>query len=370
MVLLQLNKNYDDLFKQFEEARSILLERNVSVSDKIKAAKTFFALVSIVEDLRNVKFSPEYIEELIDSDVIDFIFDQNVDERNNFLQNKSRHLKILYRGYQSLGLWMEDLDDRLLSISEDIFQDGDDKKFLQEFFSSCPEVFKAYQDASERGEIYPLFSFLTMEGLTVFNLVRGTSCAFVKEENKSFSDLATVPHEIGHVIDFSKSLDGQVSLEFDLFREVLSNYYEQQFLFTFFEQGNDKAYLSLLHYYSKYLKILQEGYYLANLSSSSLEEHFLNPSLMFMLEKELIRDGLLSEDEMTYSDRLVDFDVSMMYSYGFLLSTYLLDHPDKLDGFMKLRNEKFGFLDLEDIGITPLSISESIDRRCGKVFSK
>lgn len=48
MVLLQLNKNYDDLFKQFEEARSILLERNVSVSDKIKAAKTFFALVSIV----------------------------------------------------------------------------------------------------------------------------------------------------------------------------------------------------------------------------------------------------------------------------------------------------------------------------------
>lgn len=131
----------------------------------------------------------------------------------------------------------------------------------------------------------------------------------------------------------------------------------------------DKAYLALIQYYDKYLKLLQESFYLSSLPYESLEEKIRDTLPLFMIEKELVYDGMLDQSEMTMDDRLVDFDVSIMYSYGFLLSTYLLEHPESFEDFMKIKNQPFSIEHLQDIGVTTDSLVKSLHKRSNRVFS-
>ena len=376
--MLDINHDYSDLISQFNEACQLLKKKDVSFEDRVCASNTFFSLLSSYEKIMHYEFGAKEIEGMISPDIIDY-FDQNDLERYyQFLKDKRWHTDVFYHAYDELRSEMDGFDFSLLADMDDSFDCHKDKTLLSQYFSSYSDLDGVYHNLLLSGRIYPLNDFShEVGGLTCFNLLRKCCNVFVNEVNTSFTDLSGVPHELGHGVDFQdgicncSSLGQSRFLSFDFFREVLSNYYEQQFLFYFLENGpyQDKAYLALIQYYDKYLKLLQESFYLSSLPHESLEEKIRDTLPLFMIEKELVYDGMLDQSEMTMDDRLVDFDVSVMYSYGFLLSTYLLEHPESFANFMKIKNQPFSIEHLQDIGVTTDSLVKSLRRRSRRVFS-
>lgn len=368
--MLAVNRNYDDVLGQFAEARQLLLDPSISFLDQVKATKTFFGLISIVEDICHRTIGVDETEKIISPKVFDFLDQTDLNNYYRFLLEKDKHLRVFSSTYYALLDGLEDADWDLFLKTDNFFEEGDDKKFLAAFLESNHTLATLYQELKTEGRLFSFPTDSRYAGLTCFNLLREICNVFVDDKNTSFSDLSTLPHELGHVLDFNHSNKIGRNTGFGFYEEVLSNYFEQEFLFFFLENSKykDQAFLSILHYYDKYLKLLQEGYYFSNLPSESLEEKFRNPTLFFMIEEELVKDGLLAEEEMSYSGRLTDFDSSIMYGYGFLLSTYLLENKDRLSEFMRIKNDDFSFSQLESIGFSSDSAVKSLQKRLDRTF--
>ena len=134
----------------------------------------------------------------------------------------------------------------------------------------------------------------------------------------------------------------------------------------------DDALLAMASLYDNRLSYMWDSFVLSSLPRDALEKIYGIPVELSRMEDELFRLGILSEGAMSYddSDRLIDVDISTMYGYGFLISNYLLEHPDIFPKFMQLRNQEFSPEVLGDMGMTPDTLTKSLVRRSERIFGK
>lgn len=190
-----------------------------------------------------------------------------------------------------------------------------------------------------------------------------------RNQKQSLETLATLIHEIGHVEDF-KNMSSSKLVDYTYrspFSEVHSLKEEKQFYDyllknkiyddeikdeVLFECDNIIEYLVSLLIYSKISSGYLERSKFLFIKDSWIEEALqgtnLNP--LFVLD----------------NFEMIDFFDSYVYSYGELLSTYFLEHPDKYEAF---RSKKYDFFHpslFQELDITSSDIVKSLYKRYEK----
>lgn len=387
--MLDVNIDNSDLIRQMEEVKTLFSKKDTTYDERIAGYVTYFGLVESYELLTGHDFLDESFFSFFEKEGSDYFLQRGKAQLHNFLQHKGFHTRTMFQAYQQADMFVQSFYDSL--YAERTFEekrylrdiDYEDKKMLYAYFEACaPHLRELYEEVSHRGNIYSTdFSGRGYQnGLTVFNFLRESSNVFLPFPCVSFQQLTAVPHEFGHVYDFSDAIS-QFSIEdiFSLFSsscfaEVLSIYYEQQFIDFYLDYGNcqDDALLAMAALYDNRLSCMWDSFVLSSLPRESLEKNYGVPVELFKVENELSFLGILSEEAMSYDDanRLIDVDLSIMYAYGFLISSYLLEHPNDFSKFMQMRNKDFSPELLNDMGMTSDTLVKSLVKRSERVFGK
>lgn len=385
--MLDINTDNSDLIRQMEEVKTLFSRNYTTYDERLAGYGTYFGLVESYELLTGHDFMDENFFSFFEKEGSDYFLQNGKVQLHNFLQYKGFHTRTMFQAYQQADMFLQSFYDspyveRLLE-EHPMDTDYEDKKMLYAYFEACaPHLQELYEEVSQRGNLYSIDASgrSLQDGLTAFNFLRKNSNVFLPPQNDTFQQLTATPHEFGHVYDFFDATS-KCSIEDVLplfssscFSEVLSIYYEQQFIDFYLEHGNhqDEALLAMAALYDNRLSCMWDSFVLSSLPRESLEKIYGVPAELFKVENELAFLGVLSEEAMSYdgSDRLIDVDLSTMYAYGFLISSYLLEHPDDFPKFMQMRSQEFSPDFLEEMGMTPDSMTKSLVKRSERVFGK
>ena len=387
--MLDINPDHSDLIRQMEEVRTLFSKNDTTYDERLAGYTTYFGLVESYELLTGHDFMDENFSSFFEKEGSDYFLQKDKGRFYNFLQHKGFHTRTMFQAYQQADMFLQSFYDspyaeRLLKEKvRPIDTDDEDKKMLYTYFEACaPHLRELYEKVSQCGNLYSsdFCGRGYQVGLTAFNFLRENSNVFLPSQNDFFQQLTAVPHEFGHVYDFSDSIskfsneDVLSLVSSSCFSEVLSIYYEQQFIDFYLEHGNrhNDALLTIASLYDNRLSCMWDSFVLASLPEEFLEKIYGVPVELFKVENKLSFLGILSEEAMSYDnfDRLIDVDLSSMYAYGFLISSYLLEHPADFPKFMQIRNREFSPITLEEMGMTSDTLTKSLVKRSERIFGK
>lgn len=387
--MLDINTDGSDLIRQMEEVRTLFSRDDTTFDERTAGYTTYFGLVESYELLTGHDFSDENFSSSFEEEGSDYLFQRDKKQHQNFLNQKSFHTRLMFQTYQQADMFLQSFYDSLYAerlqekaiLPIDMYYE--DRRLLYDYFEACaPHLRELYEEVSQRGNLYSsdFCGGSYRAGLTAFNVLRESSNVFLPPRCDSFQQLTAAPHEFGHVYDFSDAVskfsnqDVLSLVSSSCFSEVLSIYYEQQFIDFYLEYGDrqDDALLTMASLYDNRLSYMWDSFVLSSLPRDALEKIYGIPVELSRMEDGLFRLGILSEEAMSYddSDRLIDVDISTMYGYGFLISNYLLEHPDIFPKFMQLRNQEFSPEVLGDMGMTPDTLTKSLVKRSEKIYGK
>lgn len=380
--MLPINYDYSDLVKQLYNAGrefskcKTLEERFVVYETYLSLADSFFNVTG--KEFCNKKLYRSFLKE-----GEDFFLGICASNFNNFLINKQFHADIMLACYQQLNSFFEEFDDNNLKIKKltPIKESRDeDNQLLRRYFNEkSPELGSLYDTIVSNGNLYLISDDDWLrEGLSIFNLVQRRANLFVRSYNPSFKELSIVPHELGHVLEFYHFLDSYSVMDIlsyfttGCLSEVVSTYYEQQFLDFYMNNGDrcDDAILAMQNHFARGLNDIWDSYVLASLSNKTLEEIQDNNVELSSVEMELMNSEVLSPSLLSDENRIIGITISPVYAYGFLLANYFLENPDSYSLFLKQNNQEFSPEFLNSIGITNDSLAKTLVKRSNTLLKK
>lgn len=308
-------------------------------------------------------------------------------KRENFIANKQNHLHMFYNSYFDVSDMLEDFTDtkyydHIVSQAEPFFLLDEGLDILYSFFTDCdPQMKSLLEEAKEEKRIYQLpTGCLGKDGCVVYNAVENMSNILFNLSSSPLRLLETIVHEFGHVRDFadysqrySPKQTGLYSFQTS-YCEVLSTYYQYRFYDYLLENNiyTDAVMLDVLGEFMMAVEVEDDMLLLSMLPDEAIR------SWKYAQEKQLMFDAVMSSslqhdivfDSNVIDHRIVDFEETVSYSYGTLLSLAMLTDSKLYDNFLANRSGYFNMQTLTDIGFSAEETGKKMVKKCEGYFGK
>ncbi len=299
----------------------------------------------------------------------------------NYIDNKKIHGQMISAFYQEINEQLinfyksVEYNKAVLSQKETNLKQQEDFKLLISFFQEeDPSLKEQFLDMIKQNRFY-VIKEETCLGATTYNSIENTCNIFLQKESPTIDSLATIVHEMGHVIDFLdigkhfEILDRSLYSRKSIYCEVLSILYEQKFLNFLIQNNIRKEQASLCLICSYIDNFIHFPNLIAASKLSSLEIKSLCKGLMSNQELQKIFGSAIF-----YNPYLFDLRDSLAYSYGLLLANHLMEDKKKEKIFMELRNDFFDPNQLEKLDITVensgLKLIKRLERTMNNMINK
>lgn len=304
----------------------------------------------------------------------DKILYQKASERNNVIRNRYHQNFLNHKAFHAemfSSFYFEAVDilddfyssnyyQKLISSYYPVldFKNDEDLDLLFQFFrEEAPELADLFSDLLKSGHLYRLNPSLDRDGLTIFNSFDNICNVFVRERVSSVEFLATIIHELAHVLDyfdyglrFSRHRQKLYSVQ-NLYVEVFSTLYQQKFYEFLIKNGvrKDETTLNVARYFDSYItgvgdailfSMLPDEYYRSAVSGEFTRDYMVS----------LIGEDICASSSADYTPL---FDESLKYTYGIMIANSIIHDKKKYDEFLNIRSGYFDARNLMTIGITP-----------------
>ena len=366
--LVMLNKNINDAKKYFFEYDKL--------EDKAKAYANYCALLDYYESVTG-KWLDNLLKEYITDDIRNIYQSLVYHNLDNLVRYKDYHKKISKASFLEIDSFLQRVVD--FSCLSDIdynyrLSKEDNKENWELFFQYLQEhkeLADIYFKIALEGNCY--FSKYSTGGFFDVNYISEKYILLIGKGNSSLDTVVNIVHELGHASEYQFDVDSHHTfgnLEFmqqNLFSEVISRYFEQDFLEYYLKHTSQKigGVLKAIDFFNNCKDNLYITYLFSNLDDNSIYQFQGKGVLVEVLKRVTNLDDFDNFDNL-----VVCGDTEMMYGYGFLISSYLLEHPEKVDRFLGMRREEFSPYLLKELGIEEDNVCDVIDSRCQKVFGK
>lgn len=364
------------LKKYINDAKKCFFEYD-SLEDKVKAYDTYCTLLDYYEVVTGINVCNQ-LEEYVSDEMKNLHQSLTNHALEDLVKYKEYHKRITKSSVLKLDSVLQEVADSsyLSSVDTDSYY-----RLSKEENRENWELFFQYLDKHK--ELKDLY----------FKICRNHNCYFSRDEahsffavdylleqyllligkgNSSLDTVVDIVHELGHASEYQYDVDinhvfGKLEfMQENLFSEVMSSYFEQEFLEYYLKHTSQKVegVLKAMDFFDNC-----EGKLYMIFSASSLDDesiYQLEGKDSFVDDKKIVEDI----DVDCFDRRFVYEDSAILYGYGFLISSYLLEHPEKIDCFLEMRREEFSPQLLEELGIREDNVCDIIDSRCQKVFGK
>ena len=387
--MLDLNVDLGELKRQMEYIEEHLMDCS-SPQDSFICHQTYQALADMYYahtgiDIYSNKMRSNQTVVHLANEMLDDILSKG---DQNFIRYRKTHTKMLFENYvMTTTLFDEFLksdyyrkisNQQISPVSGSSFEDLD---LLLSYFKECaPELLEYYNTLNEQKLFFPLPKgdfFDIRGGITIFNSVENICSIFLNLNSISLDSFSSICHELGHAVDFfdyrtrfsaeKQGIDHYKSL----YTEVISSYYEQQFLEYVLEHSSrkDEALVQMANYFYQRLQYVWEAGVISILPqeyiSLAINGQISPMDAELILEEADIVSFSLNSDE---DNELFSFDDDVEYGYGFILANWILDDKEKWGQFLNIRNGYFSPQKLESIGIFPETTAKQLTKKTEQYF--
>lgn len=384
--MIKLNQNYDQLKEQIDYIRNHILDcKSPSVAANYQ--NVYRMLVNTYYICTGKIYQDNNINKNCYASYAGLEKNKTLLSRyeQNYLENKSFHQEMFSASLENLSeIWNSYLESdaylKLYASHQKPFDErkGEDIDILTQYFIEKDKtLLEIFKDLQKQNAIYacPDVAFLPKRAITIMNSVENKVSIFIpKNTGCNTSYLASIVHELGHVLDFydlvqrqSNKISGTYFTK-SIFAEVLSTEYQMDFYdflmnnrYHEIEARRERALT-----YNSYLDSLEDASLYASLPDQyySLVKNntFTRKELMSLIDPEY--EGLEDIEDMLASD----FNESLEYSYGILLHPILSNDKKIKDQFMTIRHNYFDKEVMTSIALTPENVAEKAVEKAHTYF--
>lgn len=389
---MQLNTNYDDLYRQIKNMEEHFLD----CTNLNSSAVYYGTYQNLVEFYFLATYQNPTNKKINRNSYVKFSGKQQLNSISNkrlerFISNQKSHLSFI----SSLFFDYADVVDDFVSSKfyesiywkdNPVISDSEEQDILYSFFDECcpemRELFDAYRD---RGKIYglpqvPLFS--NRDGCTFYNPIENDSDIFCDPKIHSLRLSSLIVHELSHVDDFARySLKAspvnvclyqmrspfcevpafynqfrfyEYLLKNDIYKDVVINELTSELVKALGDMDN----LLLLSFFPpEYIRKQSEA-----LSKNEI--------LLTILENSKEGCPIEFDDSKVDEDVLVSLDEAIQYSYGPILGLALMGDEELYRKFSMIRGSYFDIDKLSSIGLASQDVHQKVMKKCDDFLGK
>lgn len=310
-------------------------------------------------------------------------------KRENFIANRKNHFNMFSSSSFSIVDILEDFMETdyyhtIVSKADLVISDALGQDILDSFLTECdPHMRNLLDEVKEEKRMFvlpPIVDFIDKDGCVCYNPIEDISNIFVSPRKSSLRLLSTIVHELGHVKDLADYTQRYSSLQAGLYyyqtvyAEVLSTYYQYQFY--------DYLLKNDLYTDSVMREVFEEL-----MLAADFNDHMILLSMLpdgairewkYAQEKQTIVNTIMDSSEIPIisldcsadDHRLVDFNDTLQYGYGSLLSLAMLADSKLYDSFLANRTGYFDMQKLASSGFSIEDTSEKVLKKCENYFGK
>ena len=370
----RLSQQLDLLYGQYQRCTSVKMAESI-FSSLLNLSDLYYSLVG--EDYLNIskikKQNPYYFEK-----VIQISNHKNRFFLKNFLDNKKFH-------YQ----FMKDVFTAFVNASDENINGSriNDYDYYHDNKELLDILFEYYNDRNPKGgkilsqllqdnrlfnvKNFEDFQFTNINGMTYWDDYNNTCFVIrnIERKNTTVYDLATIVHEIGHVEDFdrvgkSNFKNARNYMYFSILHEVNAIYREKEFIEFLIDNNiyKEEAQNNVINNCEGMLSSLKDFLLLTKLPNDLLQKN-----KYFNISQDQI-NKIFDNNLVTPEDYVMDIRNSLVYTYGEVLSDFLIENKDMYsvlfsdDRYMKLFDPKV----IENMGVNSSMMEEAFQKKYEK----
>ena len=364
------------LKKYINDAKKCFFEYD-SLEDKVKAYDTYCTLLDYYEAVTGINVCNQ-LEEYVSNEIKNLHQSLTNHALDDLVKYKEYHKRITKSSVLKLDSVLQEVADSsyLSSVDTDSYyrlskeENRENWELFFQYLGKHKELKDLYFKICHNHNCY--FSRNEAHSFFAVDYLLEEYLLLIGKGNSSLDTVVDIVHELGHASEYQYDVDinhvfGKLEfMQENLFSEVMSSYFEQEFLEYYLKHTSQKVegVLKAMDFFDNC-----EGKLYMIFSASSLDDesiYQLEGKDSFVDDKKIVEDI----DVDCFDRRFVYEDSAILYGYGFLISSYLLEHPEKIDCFLEMRREEFSPQLLEELGIREDNVCDIIDSRCQKVFGK
>lgn len=389
---MQLNTNYDDLYRQIKNMENRFLDcTNLNSSAAYYGAYqnlVEFYFWATYQNPSNKKINRNRYVRFSGKQQLNSISNKRLE---NFISNQNNHLSFISSTFFDYADIVDDFVESEFYESiywknNPIISDSEEQDILYSFFDECcPEMRELFDSYRERGKFYRLSQanlFSNRDGCILYNPIENDSDIFCQSKIHSLRLSSLIVHELSHADDFARYSLKSSPVNVCLYQmrspfcEVPAFY--NQFRFYEYLLKND-IYTDtvIIGLTSELVKAIGE---MDNLLLFSLlppeyirkqsEALSKNEILLTISENSKEDCPIEFDDSNMDNDKMVSLEEAIQYSYGPILGLALMGDEELYRKFSMIRGDYFDIDKLSSIGLSPQEVQQKVMKKCDDFLGK
>ena len=388
---MQLNTNYDDLYRQIKNMEEHFIDCTSANSSAVYygAYQNFveFYFSATYQNPCNPKINRNKFVRFSGLQQLNSISHKRIE---HFIQNQKNHSSFISSSiFDFVDVVNDFIDsDYFNSVfwkSSPIISDFEGQDILSSFFKErCPNMQGLFDSFLEQKKFYMLPHgelFSDRDGCTLYNPVENESNVFFSSRIHSLRLLALIVHELSHVEDFSDYFQKASSINVCLYQmrspfcEVPA-FYNQFRLYEYLLKNDiykDAVMVELMSEFNGLIDFMDDLLLFSVFSSNELRKRS-----NFISREKILADVLeqgeendfFEFDESGLVNENISLDDSIPYSYGPLLAIALMDDEALYRKFSMIRGDYFDKDKLSSIGLSQEDVSQKVMKKCDDFLGK
>ena len=388
---MQLNTNYDDLYRQIKNMEEHFLD----CTNANSSAAYYGTYQNLVQFYYRATYQNPCNPKINRNKYVKFAGLQQLNSISHkrmerFIQNQKNHLSFISSSFFDFADVVEDFGDSdyynsIFWKSSPIISDFEIQDILSSFFRDCcPEMQELFDSFLEQKKFYMLPQselFSGRDGCTLYNPVENESNVFFSSRIHSLRLLSLIVHELSHVEDFSDYFQKASSIDVCLYQmrspfcEVPA-FYNQFHLYEYLLKNDiykDAVMVELMSEFKGLINFMDDLLLFSVFSSNELRKRS-----NFISREKILADVLeqgeendfFEFDESGLVNENISLDDSIQYSYGPLLAIAMMDDEALYRKFSMIRGDYFDKDKLSSIGLSQEDVSQKVMKKCDDFLGK
>lgn len=388
---MQLNTNYDDLYRQIKNMEEHFLD----CTNANSSAAYYGTYQNLVQFYYRATYQNPCNPKINRNKYVKFAGLQQLNSISHkrlehFIQSQTDHLSFISSSFFDFVDVVEDFGDSdyynsIFWKSSPIISDFEIQDILSSFFRDCcPEMQELFDSFLEQQKFYMLPQselFSGRDGCTLYNPVENESNVFFSSRIHSLRLLALIVHELSHVEDFSDYFQKASSINVCLYQmrspfcEVPA-FYNQFRLYEYLLKNDiykDAVMVELMSEFNGLIDFMDDLLLFSVFSSNELRKRS-----NFISREKILADVLeqgeendfFEFDESELVNENISLDDSIQYSYGPLLAIAMMDDEALYRKFSMIRGDYFDKDKLSSIGLSQEDVSQKVMKKCDDFLGK
>ena len=383
---MQLNTNYDDLYRQIKNMEEHFLD----CTNLNSSAVYYGAYQNLVEFYFWSTYQTPSNKKINRNRYVRFSGRQHLNSLGNkrienFISSQKSHLSFISSTFFDYADIVDDFVsskfyESIYWKSDPVISDYEEQDILYSFFDECcPGMRDLFDSYRERGKFYKLPQapfFSNRDGCTFYNPIENDSDIFCHPKIRSLKFSSLMVHELSHALDFSRYSLKASPVNVCLYQmrspfcEVPAFYHQFRFYDYLLKNGiyKDAVIIELTSELVKAIGEMDNLLLLSLLPPENLrkQSEFLskNETLLTILENSKEDCPIEFDDSKVEEDEMVSLDEAIQYSYGPILGLALMGDEELYRKFSMIRGSYFDIDKLSSIGLSPQEVQQKVMKKC------